>query len=171
MIDALVNAIVTIAEVCVSLFELLLELLELIFKLVLLIPVMFNPVKLMNDIIAGVTMAIKIVFRSISDLFSMGKDKQEPCKDNGEGLCGYRKVRGSNGKILPSKEQENAEKQGKKCVTPSLLRLIAMVICPPLALLLHSGISAWFHIIIASLLTVYAFYFPGLIYVAMHILC
>ena len=171
MIDALVNAIVTIAEVCVSLFELILELLKLIFWLVSLIPVMFNPVKIMNDIIAGVTLAIKIVFRSIGDIFSMGKAPQEPCKDNGEGLCGYRKVRGPNGKILVTKEKENADKQGKKCVSPSLFRLITMVICPPLALFLHSGPRAWFHIILAALLTVYCFYFPGLIYVAMHILC
>jgi uncharacterized membrane protein YqaE (UPF0057 family) len=171
MIDALVNAIVTIAEVCVTLFELLLELLNLIFNMIALIPVMFNPVNIMNDIIAGITMAIKLVFRSVSDLFSMGQDKQTTCKDNGEGLCGYRKVRGPNGQILPSKEKENAIKQGKQCVSPSLFRLITMVVCPPLALLLHSGPRAWFHIILASLLTVYCFYFPGLIYVAMHILC
>jgi uncharacterized membrane protein YqaE (UPF0057 family) len=170
MIDALINAIVTIAEVCVSIVELLIELLNIILKMIELIPVMFNPVKIMNDIIAGITMAIKLVFRSFSDLFSMGK-KPEPCKDNGEGLCGYRKVRGANGQIQVSKEKENAEKQGKKCVSPSLFRLITMVVCPPLALFLHSGPRAWFHIILAALLSVYCFYFPGLIYVAMHILC
>jgi uncharacterized membrane protein YqaE (UPF0057 family) len=171
MIDALINAIVTIAEVCVSIVELLIELLNIIFKMIELIPVMFNPVKIMNDIIAGITMAIKLVFRSFSDLFSMGKKPGEPCKDNGEGLCGYRKVRGGNGQIQVSKEKENAEKQGKKCVSPSLFRLITMVVCPPLALFLHSGPRAWFHIILAALLSVYCFYFPGLIYVAMHILC
>ena len=171
MIDVLVSSIVTIAEVCVSLFELLLELMKFIFKLVQMIPVIFNPVTLINDIIAGITMSIKLMVRSVSDLFSTGKAPHDSSADTGEGLFGYRKIRGANGKILPAKENENAMKQGKQCVSPSFFRLVTMVICPPLALMLHSGPRAWFHIIIASILTIYAFYFPGLIYVAMHILC
>ena len=154
-----------------------LKLVELVVLIVTMIPELlgtalsiFNPVNVINEIIDGITLSIKLILRSIGDLFNI-KKTHDKCKDGGEGLLGFRRIRGTDGKILPAKERENANKQGKKCVPPTFFRLFATVICPPLALLLHSGPRAWFHIIIASLLTVYCFYFPGLIYVVMHTMC
>jgi uncharacterized membrane protein YqaE (UPF0057 family) len=159
----IVDAILKLVELVVLILTMIPELLETALGIL-------NPVKLLNEIIDGITLSIKLVVRSVGDIFKM-KQTHDACKDGGEGLLGFRKIRGADGKILPAKERLNAEKQGKKCVPPTLFRLFTTVICPPFALLLHSGPRAWFHIIIASLLTVYCFYFPGLIYVVMHTMC
>jgi uncharacterized membrane protein YqaE (UPF0057 family) len=159
----IVDAILKLVELVVLILTMIPELLETALGIL-------NPVKLLNEIIDGITLSIKLVVRSVGDIFKM-KQTHDACKDGGEGLLGFRKIRGADGKILPAKERLNAEKQGKKCVPPTLFRLFMTVICPPFALLLHSGPRAWFHIIIASLLTVYCFYFPGLIYVVMHTMC
>jgi uncharacterized membrane protein YqaE (UPF0057 family) len=155
----------------------ILKLVELVVLIVTMIPDLLqsalgilNPVNIINEIIDGITLSIKLVVRSVGDLFKT-KKTHNVCNDGGEGLLGFRRIRGADGNILPAKERMNAEKQGKKCVSPTLFRLFMTVICPPFALLLHSGPRAWFHIIIASLLTVYCFYFPGLIYVVMHTMC
>jgi uncharacterized membrane protein YqaE (UPF0057 family) len=168
----LVEAIEGIAELFVNLGKLIEIIITFLFEMLPNIIQILNPVNILNDIISGITLSIKIVFKTVMDMFTTQPQVEyNKCKDNGEGVCGYRKIRNTNGKILPAKESENAEKQGKKCMQPTLFRLIMTVICPPLGLLLHSGPRAWFHIIIASLLTVYCFYFPGLIYVVMHTLC
>ena len=159
----IVDAVLKLVELVVLIATMIPELLTTALSIL-------NPVNVLNEIIAGITLSIKLMVRSVGDIFKT-KKTHDTCKDGGEGLLGFRKIRGADGKILPAKERVNAEKQGKKCVPPTLFRLIMTVLCPPLGLLIHSGISAWFHIIIASLLTVYAFYFPGLIYVVMHTMC
>ena len=168
----LVEAIEGIGDLFVNLGKLIEIVIKFLFELLPNIIEIMNPVNVLNDIIAGVTLAIRLVFKTVMDMFTtQPKVDYNKCKDNGEGICGYRKERGPNGKILQAKERDNSEKQGKKCMQPTLFRLIITVLCPPLGLLLHSGPRAWFHIILASLLTVYCFYFPGLIYVVMHTLC
>ena len=168
----LIEAVEGIADLFVNLGKLIGIVITFLFELLPNIIKIMNPINILNDIIAGITLAIKVVFKTVMDMFTtQPKGDYNKCKDNGEGVCGYRKIRGPNGKILPAKEVENSDKQGKKCMQPTLFRLIVTVLCPPLGLLLHSGPRAWFHIIIASLLTVYCFYFPGLIYVVMHTLC
>jgi uncharacterized membrane protein YqaE (UPF0057 family) len=159
----IVDAVLKLVELVVLIVTMIPELLETALSI-------FNPVNILNEIIDGITLSIKLVVRSVGDLFKT-KKTHDTGNDGGEGLFGFRKIRGTDGKILQAKERLNAEKQGKKCVPPTLFRLFVTVICPPLALLLHSGPRAWFHIIIASLLTVYCFYFPGLIYVVMHTMC
>ena len=63
-------------------------------------------------------------------------------------------------------------KEGKPvCVPPTILNIIFLILCPPLALFLHTGIKGLFQVIVCSLLTLKAYYFPGLIYAALHILC
>ena len=162
-LKVIVDAILKLVELVVLIVTMIIDLFSTALSIL-------NPVNILNEIIDGITLSIKLILRSIGDLFNT-KKTHDKCKDGGEGLLGFRKIRGADGKILPAKEKENANKQGKKCVSPTFFRLFVTVICPPFALLLHSGPRAWFHIIIASLLTVYCFYFPGLIYVVMHTMC
>ena len=61
--------------------------------------------------------------------------------------------------------------KGKKCMPPTMARMVMLMLCPPFALFLHLGLTGWVSIILCSLLTVYGYYFPGLIYAALHILC
>mgnify|MGYP001980610967 CR=1 FL=1 len=79
---------------------------------------------------------------------------------------GYLKEKGPDGKY------NNPHKsKGKKCLPPTMTRMVILMLCPPFALFLHLGLMGWVSIIICSLLTVYGFYFPGLIYATLHILC
>ena len=53
---------------------------------------------------------------------------------------------------------------------PTTFNLLLMVLCPPLALVLHNGLSHsnFFNIGVCTILTVKLYYFPGLIFAAMH---
>ena len=97
-------------------------------------------------------MAIKIVVVNIVSFLTGAKRKTyNACKSAGEGLFGYRRPRNSEGKLISSKGVK-----GSKCMRPRMLALLVTVLCPPLGLFLHMGSSGWFHVIISTVLTVYA---------------
>ena len=125
----------------------------------------FSPVKLLNDGITGFFLSFEILLKSIVELFKnpFNPKKYDKCKDNGSGLFGMKQPKDENGKIIGT--------NGKKCVPPTLFRLIIMILCPPLGLFLHLGLKGWLHVLIATFLTVFCFYFPGLLYVVLHVLC
>ena len=149
---------------------------ELIFILISFIPKMietamdiFNPTKLMNDIIGGTIAAFTLIGKRIMDLVNprtyFGSD---PNIDPGqkEDIFGAKPEKGPDGKYnSPHKSK------GKKCLPPTMTRMVILILCPPFALFLHLGLMGWVSIVICSLLTVYGFYFPGLIYATLHILC
>jgi len=167
MIDKLFSAIITIGEVSVTLGEMLVFLIKAVTELLQAALLILNPIKIVNDSITGIFMAIKIVAVNLISFFTKAKRKTyDACKSAGEGLFGFRRPRNSERKLIISKGVP-----GSKCMRPRLLQLIITVLCPPLALFLHMGAGGWFHIIISTVLTVYAYYFPGLIYTILHILC
>ena len=166
MIDKLFSAIVTIAEVAVTLGEMLVFLIKAVTELIQAAVLILNPVKIVNDSITGIFMAIKIVVVNILSFFTTTKRKTyDACKAVGEGIFGFRRNRNEKGKLIKC----NGTK-GAKCMKTRKLSLLITLICPPLGLFLHLGSSGWFHVIVCSLLTVYAYYFPGLIYTLLHIL-
>ena len=59
----------------------------------------------------------------------------------------------------------------KVCASPTIMNIIILVLCPPLALFFDRGIQGLFHVLVCGLLTVKLYYFPGFIYAALHILC
>lgn len=153
IIDAMVLLVKAIIIVVTAIPELLMAALNIL-----------NPINIVNDSITGVFMSIKII---IVNLFGAVKPKKKPynkCKDTGGGLFGYRRKRNSEGKITGG----DCGKKG--CFRPLLIKYLVVVLCPPLALFLHLGASGWFHIIICSVLTVFAYYFPGLIYALLHVM-
>ena len=93
------------------------------------------------------------------------------CKDAGEGIFGYRRSRNNDGKLNAAKEIEKASKDKRVCMQPATFILLITMLCPPLGLFLHLGIQSWFHILVCAFLTVKLYYFPGLIYAIMHMLC
>jgi len=165
-----------IAEPLKIILDAILKLLELVIALVTAIPQilmsaiqLFDPVSILNDVITGTFLGIKLVFKSIADIFTNGpKYKYNKCKDSGEGLFGFRRNRDSDGNLIVGAENNAKD---RKCVNPTLFNLAIMVLCPPLALFLHLGIKGWFHIIVCAFLTIKLYYFPGLIYAIMHMIC
>ena len=64
---------------------------------------------------------------------------------------------------------------GKKCYktpdgTVPFSVIIGTILCPPVGVFMEYGLSGWFNILIAGLLTL-LFYFPGLIYALILLYC
>ena len=120
---------------------------KLIGKLFEIIPLIFNPKKFVDDLIFGVTYGIKTMMSGIASSISSAS-------------------------VSNPKKQE-PDSIPKTCMPPSTINLIIMVLCPPLALVLHNGLALtnFFNVIVCIILTIKLYYFPGLIFAAMHILC
>ena len=145
LVKALIIVITAIPDLLMSAFQIL------------------NPVSIINDSITGVFMSIKIVIVNLFGFLKPKNKNYDKCNDKGSGIFGFRRKRNSEGKKVGGDCGE------KGCYRPLIVKYLVAVICPPLALFLHMGVSGWFHIIICSILTVYAMYFPGLVYTLLHI--
>lgn len=143
----IVKALVKIVEFFILILTYLDDFIMIFVKLVEIIPLIFNPKKFIDDIIFGITYAIKTVVGGMISSMDDGTKKNPD-----------------------EKEPDNVP---KVCVPPSLFNLIVLLICPPLALMMHNGGSfeGIFLVVVDAILTVWCYYFPGLIFAALHILC
>jgi uncharacterized membrane protein YqaE (UPF0057 family) len=155
IIDAMIMLVKVIIIVLTAIPQLLMAALQIL-----------NPINLVNDAITGVFMSIKIIVVNLFGFLTTGKSKYNKCQDTGEGVFGFRRTRNKEGKLV------KGQKCGKDkvCRKNNLFKYITAVLCPPLALFLHIGVGGWFHVIICTVLTVYAYYFPGLIYALLHVM-
>ena len=135
----------------VSIVLLIVELITMIPKMVEAALSIFNPNKLIDDILYGSVAGINTVMGGLID--SVDFNSANPRESPGDGPFG------------------TIEKGKPVCIPPTMINIIFLILCPPLALFLHSGIKGFFQVIVCSLLTLKAYYFPGLIYAALHILC
>jgi len=143
-IDLLINLLTGMFDLLKNLGMLIEELIGIIINVMELIPNIFNPDKLINDVLYGVTNGITSMFGGIINQFSTN---EEPTK----------------GGIYDKKNQV--------CVAPTLINLIILVVCPPLALYKDRGLKGFFLVIVCALLTYYLYYFPGFLFAALHIMC
>ena len=168
----LLGPLYSIIEGALTLVEFLVILLSKIPLIIEIAISIFNPVNILNDIITGITMGIRILFKGIIDALNprsfFGKGKYSKCKDKGSGFFGMRRPVNNKGKVINRNTSSD-----RKCLPPTVFRMIIMILCPPFALFQHVGFSngGWFNVIICTLLTIYGYYFPGLIYAILHILC
>jgi hypothetical protein len=141
----MINAIVGIAD-------LILQIILLLPKLVELITNIFTPDKLINDIIYGVTTGfttmINALINNITNVFS---EQNKTTTSNADGIY--------------------SDNVPKTCIKPTIINLIILVLCPPLAILISKGLSGFLLILICAILTYYMYYFPGLLFAALHVLC
>jgi uncharacterized membrane protein YqaE (UPF0057 family) len=170
IMDPVLEPISAIATACIKGVELLVLFLEFIPKMLGVAMDIFNPTKLINDIIGGTIAAFTLIGKRIMDLVNprtyFGSDPNiDPGKQ--EDIFGAKPEKDS----ITGKYNSPHKSKGKKCLPPTMTRMVLLMLCPPFALFLHLGLSGWISIIICSLLTVYGFYFPGLIYATLHILC
>ena len=129
----------------VSLVELLFEIIALFFKVIKIIPIIFKPDKLINDVLYGISNGITSMFEGILKQFDTNE-------------------------TVPKKGIYD-DKKSQVCVAPTLINLIILVLCPPLALYKDRGFSGFFLVIVCALLTYYLYYFPGFLFAALHIMC
>jgi len=142
-----------IIQAIVGILELVLELIKLIPKILELIPAILSPTKLLNDVIygtiTGITSMITAIFENILNLFG----DSIPKTDGNDGIFGIE------------------DKKKQVCIKPTIINLVILILCPPLALFINKGWKSFFMIIVCGLMTYYMYYFPGFLFAALHILC
>lgn len=144
-IEVIFDPIVSAGNAVVALIHILLELIKVAPKLVSLFEIFTDPGKIIKDALYGVKVGLMMLFDAIfGNLFSALKKP-----------------------FIQSKTKKN--KPAKMCLTNRIIQLIILVLCPPLAIFMEKGISSFFYMVIASILT-YFYYFPGLIYSSMYVL-
>ncbi len=147
-IEVIFDPIISVGNAVVALVHILLELLKIAPKIVSLFEMFTDPIKLIKDAIYGVKVGLMMLFEAIfGTLFTT---LQKP--------------------FIQTKSKNSKKSKPKKmCLTNRIIQLIILVLCPPLAIFMEKGISSFFYMLIASLLT-YFYYFPGLFYASMYVL-
>lgn len=142
----IVRGLVKIVEFFIILLTYLDDFIMIFVKVMEMIPLIFNPKRFIDDVIFAVSFSIKKVAGGMLDSMDTGTKKN------------------------PKKEMNDMP---KVCVPPDLFNLMILIICPPLALMINYGgsLQGIFLVVVCAILTVWCYYFPGLIFAALHILC
>lgn len=144
--EPLFKPIIGIANAFLKIGELLTLLIELLAKMLASASIIFDPARLINDIIIGSIVGITNLIKNILErlrpsYFDSVLTGKKECKEN-------------NGK----------SSKGKYCYKPTFIYYITLLACPPLAIFMQLGLSSFFEVILCGVLTVYGYYFPGLLY-------
>ena len=150
--EPILGPIIGIAKGFISLGEICGTLVQLLIDVIKMIPTIFSPDKLLNDVIYGSITGITSMFTAL--FAKVGFIGGDPKTDDGSG--------GVFGIDDPNKAI---------CIKPTIINLVLLVVCPPLALYIKRGFSSFFLVIICGLMTYYMYYFPGFLFAALHILC
>ena len=114
-----------------------------------------DPEIFMRDLTYGIFTGIQMVIWSTMDLFKGILLKIVDKLGFSDDFFGLK---------TDNREEELEENlQEIKCVKPTFIKYIILVICPPLYVLMTKGINGYIYIIIDIILTM-LFYFPGLLY-------
>jgi hypothetical protein len=153
-IDLLIDLVIGMADLFKNIGTLIEDIVRVIVNILELAPVIFSPDKLLNDVIygsiTGITSMITAIFENLSNLFGDSVPKKE---DGTGGVFGIE------------------DKKKAVCIKPTIINLIILIVCPPLALYINKGWRSIFMIIVCGLMTYYMYYFPGFLFAALHILC
>ena len=114
---------------------------SIFMKLFELIPLLFNPVRLVNEVISGITLGFTFLVSSIFDHLNphkyLGTRDKKKKKD-----------------IMPK----------STCYSLNFINIIILVICPPFAIFQKYGWDKFWEVIICAFLSVYCYYIPGFLY-------
>ena len=168
-LEPILSPIMDIVKAFIMLIKLLIFFVEKIPDLIAIAAEVLDPTNLLNDVIGGTFVAIKMIFEAFISMLSFKKftDKHAPKNNNpSSGLFGYSKVKDKDGNYI-----NPVNPKDRKCFPPTLFRLILLILCPPFALFLKVGLKRIIYVIICAILTIYGYYFPGLIYASLHVLC
>ena len=152
-----IEPLVMLLMSCGLLGEIILKILKAVPLLIRVLVSVLNPIVFLKDLVSGIFLAFDEIIKALIDM--------------------------TFGKLTQSKNKLYVEKHGLMkdgvfnaqsssiCIKPTMFHIIMMILCPPFALFMKYGfLRGWFFIIICGFLTYY-YYFPGLIYACLHILC
>ena len=143
----LMKPLIDIIKIMIMIISVIGQILALFPQIVETILLVFDPKRLIDDIIFASTYTIKSVVGGMVSSIDSGSSKNP--------------------------EEKDPEDVPKVCVPPSLFNLFILLLCPPLALFINLRFSfqGIFLVVVCAILTVWCYYFPGLIFAALHIFC
>ena len=154
-LETIINLLLTADQFFEKILKLVLELIRIFGLVFETIPLIFEPSKLIDDIISGIINGVTAGIRGVIDSFSFGREKNadEASEKERLGVFGV------------------SDKSKAICAPASFIDLIILVLCPPLALFMKRKMKFFFQVLLCCLLTYKLYYFPGFIFAAVYILC
>ena len=147
--NEMVDAILSLKDFAFNLINIIVKLIKVFPKFLSIFTYILDPKKLISDIIYAIVTGAKMIY---------------------EATIGYLIGSFMKNFYLDSKNKNKKNKKGgKKCFNKSLINVLILILCPPLAIFMNEGMGSILYVIIASVLT-YFYYFPGLIYSCLYIL-
>ena len=151
---AILSPIFTIARVFIGLGKVIIELADLFVKVMKMIPLIFDPPKLIDDIIFAIGYSINTMISKMGTSGNTTKTDDSVDKE-------------SSGPFGVSKRERNPI-----CIQPTIASLIMLILCPPLAIFYkYSFARGFIPAIVCGVLCVKLYYFPGLLFAALMVLC
>jgi uncharacterized membrane protein YqaE (UPF0057 family) len=144
-----------IVKLIFSLFDIIVFFITSFISVLEMLPLIFDPPRLIDDILFAITSSLNMVFGK------MGGDAKNLVSSPEDDAL-------EKGPFGVSNENQNAF----SCMDPSWSMIMLLIICPPLAIIYKLGFGAGFiSSIICGVLCVKLFYFPGLLFAILHVLC
>tara|TARA_B100001093_G_C26814565_1_gene1009085 strand:- start:235 stop:1041 length:807 start_codon:yes stop_codon:yes gene_type:complete len=142
-------------QVIIEIFNLVGKFIEWMITVIEIIPTIFDPPRLIDDILFAITSSINLILSKFSgDIKNLYNSPEDDTAESGP--------------FGVSNENRNAY----SCMDPSWSQILLLVICPPLAIIYKLGFWAGFiSSIICGVLCVKLYYFPGLLFAILHVLC
>ena len=154
ILSPILKPVRAIFEAFIGFFKIFFEIIKMMAKLFEILFLVFDPPTLIDDILFAVTFGINEVMNKMSSAISNGMS--EPEDDTSE-----------KGIFATRQEEGNTT-----CMSPTYSTLFLLIICPPLAIMYKLGFWKGFvSSIICGVLCVKLFYFPGLLFAILHVLC
>ena len=104
-----------------------------------------------------------IIMAFIDILFNTPREKGDKSGVGKDGIF-------PNG-VFGASNKDGSPKPNATCVPPSTLKLILMILCPPYVVFNKYGLLRGWHLTILCCYLTYWYYFPGLMFACLHVLC
>ena len=163
-LGALFNPIIKTASMFMDLLKLIFTLLKWFPKLIDIVVNLLNPVVFIKDILNGVFKGITLIIEAAIDIaFNTPREKGDKNDIGKNGIF--------PGGIFGTNNKDGSPKPNATCVPPSTLKLILMILCPPYVVFNKYGLLRGWHLTILCCFLTYWYYFPGLMFASLHVLC
>jgi hypothetical protein len=155
IIDGIFNMLMGIVKLVGSLFKILEFFIKAFISVIEMLPLIFDPPRLIDDVLFAISSSLKLVFSKFGG--DVRNATSTPEDDNQEtGPFGV----------------SNSNRAEFTCMDPTWSTILLLIVCPPLAIIYKLGFWAGFiSSIICGVLCVKLFYFPGLLFAILHVLC
>lgn len=144
-IEIIFEPIVNIGKAVLSIIKLVLDFIKIMPKLFSLFEIFTDPIKIFKDLVYGIKTGFLLLFDALfGNMISFFKN-------------------------LFVFEYTDTEKSEKECLSNSFVKILILVLCPPLSLFIQKGLTGLLYVLVSFVLT-YFYYIPGFLYTCFYVL-